>query len=238
MQRPGIHFVLAIMILTLTSQPAVAFDLRDYMPWLFGDDKKDQPRDTLEAPFRKEMDSQQKGRARQKAKNKELMDLYETKKPKRGNVSENVDQRHRSERQIALWVTEKVANALSFKPDNLEKQFRKLRPVFTTKAYQNYRRSLRQSQLLSNVRRRKLRMNALVEEDPFLIKEGSSQGVYKWRFDVPVMISFINRGADEAGNRQAMSQKLDVRVQVTRKQGREKNQGVIIERWQIESGGQ
>lgn len=238
MQHSAIFFALTVLIVSFGAQPAKALDLRDYMPWLFGEEKENAPEDTLEAPFREQMDSQQKDKARQKTDNKKLMDLYEKKKPTRGSTRENIDQRHRSERQIALWVTEKVANALSFKPGNPNRQFRKIQPFFTKKAYQSYRRSLRQRRLLSSVRNRGLRMNALVEDDPFLVEEGSKQGVYKWRFDVPVMISFIDRGAEKAGNRQAMSQKVNVRVQVTRKKGRDKMQGVVIERWRIDNAGQ
>lgn len=229
--------LIAVTMIVTAPQPAAALDLRDYMPWLFGDDKKDQPQDTLEAPFRGEMDSRQKGKAGQKNRNKELMQLYEKKKPMRGSTGDNVDQRHRSEQQMAMWVTERVANALSFKPGNIDEQFDQLRPAFTRTAYQNYRQSLQQRRLLNSVRNRSLRMNALVEDDPFLIEEGSKKGIYKWRFEVPVMISYLNRGTSQSGNSETMSKKLSVRLTITRKQGREKTDGVMIERWRIKDAG-
>ena len=234
MRYIGISIHVAIFLILSVPQPAGALDLGDYIPWLFEKAEKKQPQETMEAPFREEMDSQQKTNREKPGQNKQLIDLYEKNKTKNGNTRDSVDERHRSDQQIAQWVTEKVANALSLKPGNIDKQFQNLQPSFTKSAYTDYRRSLRNYKLLPHVRNRNFHMKALVEDDPFLIEEGSEKGIYKWRFETPVLISFTDSGATQAGNRQAASQNVTVRMQITRKPGRAKGEGVVVERWQID----
>ena len=222
-------FIVFFMILA-APQTAATSGLGVYLPWPFGGGGGNKPQETLKAPFRDEMDSQQKGNQRN-----ELMQLYKKQRPEHGSTSENVDQRHRSDEQIALWVTGKVANVLSFKSGNIDKQLKTLEESFTKSAYQAYRKSLRKQKLLENIRKHNLRLNALVEEDPFLTDEGSDKGVYKWHFKVPIMVSFIRPGASQASNRQAMSKKLSVRLTVSRKQESKQEEGVMIARWQMDA---
>ena len=231
----SISTFIAFFMILAAPQPAGASGMGDYLPWPFGGDAENKPQNTLEAPFRDEMDSQQKSRAGKGDQRNELMKLYEKQRPEHGSTSDNVDQRHRSDQQIAMWVMEKVSNALSFKSGNIDKHLKTLESFFTASAYQTYRKSLGKQELLKNIRNHDLRMNALVEEDPFLTEEGSDKGVYKWHFKVPVMVSYIKPGASRAGNRQAMSKKLIVRLTVSRKQESKQEEGVMIARWQMDA---
>lgn len=123
-----------------------------------------------------------------------------------------------SSAEISMYLTETIADALSFDRDNYSANTVAMRPTFTPEGYKAYTSFLTSAGFLSALQGQNLQSTAYAEESPIELTRGVYNGVYKWVFEVPVTVSFIPRSASGYDNNtiKAQNRRFLLRVQFAR----------------------
>ncbi|MCD8562945.1 MAG: DotI/IcmL family type IV secretion protein [Alphaproteobacteria bacterium] len=143
---------------------------------------------------------------------------------------------HRSPKEIGDWLMTAVSDSLSFEiPADGSKPLLKTE-YFTASGFHQFEEFLKQTGIQKVLDSRKYNLRSFVRNTPLLLNQGSVQGHYRWLFEVPVMVSYIETGDFKYGGvdktrKDPINQELTLTLQVSRvKEGGGKD-GVLIEIW-------
>lgn len=206
---------------------------------LFGassqDGKGPPPEKTLQAPFGNE-----RAVAPQTQSEKDLMTIYEHNGNDQ-NSTQSLGKAHRSPEQVGEWIAGTVAAALSINPETWKGDLQKLEPLFLPYGFQEYQKYLARTDLLASLTSSKMRLQAITDGTPTLLKEAPLDGVYHWVYRVPLLLTYYKQDMKriEKGERLvSQSQKVVVEVQIGRipldvRDVKKEALGVAIERWSV-----
>jgi hypothetical protein len=76
---------------------------------------------------------------------------------------------------------------------------------------------------------KKYYIRSFVQETPLLLNEGTVEGRYRWLYEVPVMISYMDRNMHGYKDVQPVSQTITLKIQVGRAADQSKD--ILIESW-------
>ncbi len=175
------------------------------------------PSDTLVAPF---ADPQRVEKSDEKA-------FYQ----RYTNVP--LDQPHLPNADIADWVKNNTAKMLNFKARNAGKTLSEMEGLFATASVRDqYLIFLQTAGITREVNAGTYNVQAYAHDVPTLITEGKINGTYRWRFDVPVMVSYVLvNGGDTPSNNQVVKQAV-IDIQIGRVTADDKRpDGLQIEYW-------
>lgn len=96
-----------------------------------------------------------------------------------------------STNDVASWVSEAVETAFSYDFVNYRLQLQNAQKYFTDYGWQQYMKGLTQSNNLLALKQRKLVGIANVVESPKLLVEGGLGGAYAWKFEIPVLMTYL-----------------------------------------------
>lgn len=143
-----------------------------------------------------------------------------------------LEEQHRTNAEIAEWLTEVISESLSFNADTYENVLRDSAQYFHQAGYDQYILFLQSGQVGETLRQGNLRMVNVVREAPFLLTKGSVDGRYKWLYEIPVLMSYMRQGSSGYGGNAPVSREVVVNVQI----GRYDNvgpQGLLIESFEV-----
>jgi hypothetical protein len=133
---------------------------------------------------------------------------------------------------ITNWVSSAVTDALTFTSGDVQGHARDSLQYFTPAGEEQYIAFLRDSNIYQNLDSGYYQLNSAVQLEPLLVGEQESNGLYKWLYDVQVMLSYLNAGTTSYDAALPQNQTLFLRVQVTRAEATDENDmGVRIELW-------
>lgn len=205
---------LCLVFYALTLSPAQAGLIEFLFPSL--KKQEEDPSQTLQAPF-----------ADKKAQSDHVP-------LKSGTLPENaiaLDQPHRNTSQIMEWVINATAGALTFNQTNTDELATK-QASFATSGYTQYEQFLTTNNIKKVVESGQYTIRSYVNDSPLLLNEGAANGTYHWLYQVPVVISYMNRtNKDYKGGGTATNQKMMITVQVGRSATTEDKMGLVIETW-------
>ncbi len=123
-----------------------------------------------------------------------------------------------SSAEISMYLTETIADALSFNQDNYATNTAAMQMYFTPEGYKAYTDFLTTAGFLSTLQGQNLQSSAYAEQPPVELTHGVYNGVYKWVYEVPVTVSFIPRNAEGYDNNaiKAQNRRFLLRVQFAR----------------------
>jgi hypothetical protein len=193
------------------------------------------PEKTLQAPF-----GNGKTAAPETDSQKNMMTIYEHNGDDQ-NSTESLDKAHRSPEQVGEWVAGAVTDALSINPPTWAEDSKKIESSFLPYGFQEYQSYLTRMGLLNSLQSSKMRLQAITDGTPTLLKEAPLDGTYHWVYRIPLLLTYYDQSIKkiEKGQRlSAQSQKVLVEVQVGRVPMDMKNlesevMGVVIERWSV-----
>ncbi len=91
------------------------------------------------------------------------------------------------------WAVEAVVNSYSFNFVNYEQVISNSAIYYTKAGYQNYRRSLIESNIANSVDRKKYILSAVPMSAPVVTKEKPTpDGVYNWQLQFPIQMNYQN----------------------------------------------
>lgn len=146
-----------------------------------------------------------------------------------------LDEPHRTARELSLWVSERVSEALTFDATNYDRQLQAAQSYFSPGGYEEFKTYLAQSNLRNTLQAGDQKVNVIVEQPPLLLNSGAVEGVFRWLYEVPVTISFTPRALKEFSPSAtgAEGRKLTVRLQLGRHDDAAVGEGVRIESWAV-----
>ncbi|PZP56542.1 MAG: hypothetical protein DI586_03320 [Micavibrio aeruginosavorus] len=145
-----------------------------------------------------------------------------------------MDKPHRTSEQVATWVEESIATALNIQ-NGWDEQQKKAAPLFDSYGIQEYKKYLDTSGILNNLSAHNLQLNSIADSASVLLSEGALSGTYHWLYQMPVMLTYYDRGTKTLKNNKlrVQNQKIMVRVQVGRVAKARDDTGIVIERWSV-----
>ncbi len=174
--------VLSVLCLGVVA-PASAGLLEFFFPSLR--EKGPDPMDTLQAPFA--LDPKAKPPA-------------ERPDPRNAKLPENhiaMSLPHRSSREIGSWLVSVLSESMTYDKGNYDASFNEIQKYFTPEGKAQYIKFLEDNSMMQVLKSGKYTMRAIVQETPLLLNEGALNGTYKWLFEVPVMVSYLEVGAGD-----------------------------------------
>jgi len=113
----------------------------------------------------------------------------------------NLANPHRTTDEILALGREMATDALSFKPEDMDKppegeknKLETLRPHFSDSAWKEYMAYMRDSRFLDMVYRNRYTASTIADGDIIMINSGPIAGSYRWAVQVPLLITFHQIG--------------------------------------------
>jgi hypothetical protein len=229
-------FLLAMGALVLSYSEAAYADsfLNRMFPSIFGapEPKKPGPEETLQAPF--STDGSAAGVTA--GSSSSLMQMYDSNGKKGGNTLD-LTTAHRSEEQLAEWVVGIVTSALTITPQSWAQDSQKFASGFSPYGLQEYKAHLDKTVMLKTLETNRLRLQAITDGAPVLLKEAAIDGTYHWLFKVPLILTYYDQGTrsiEKGQNVRSQTQRVTVQVQIGRIAAKPDEIGVAVERWIVQ----
>jgi hypothetical protein len=217
--------VLLALVFTLgvvTPQPAQAGWVEFFFPSL--KKKEYDPGLTMQAPFAvdpKELEKPQDPAAALKNPPPKFA-LPENKTP--------LDQPHRDALEISEWLTTVSSDVLTFDKADYRGKLDSTAKYFTAAGRDQYVKFLTDNNIIKVLDSGKFDVRSFVQEQPLLLNEGAVNGTYRWLFEVPMMVSYMEQGAKDYKNLEPVNQRMILTLQVGRVSTDQQGMGVLIER--------
>ncbi len=98
---------------------------------------------------------------------------------------------------VTAWTVEAVETAYSYNYMNYRAQLQDAQKYFTEYGWRNYMAGLTASNNLLALTERRMIFAAKVVDKPKLINEGILGGVYAWKFQMPLLVNFLEAPYDK-----------------------------------------
>jgi Type-IV b secretion system, inner-membrane complex component len=208
---------LIMMILMGSASTAQAGWLEFFFPSLRN--TVDQPSRTLVAPFAEQ------GQAIEKLPTAtSLPELPENRIP--------LDQAHRSASEMAEWLTMSVSEVLTFKNANLNDVLEQNKKYFDANGQAQFVAFMNEKNMTKVLETGNFNMHPFVQQTPLVLNQGVVDGRYRWLFEVPVMVSYLERGTKGyTKNTKPVNQEIVLTLQIGRTTDLSAGKDVVIERW-------
>lgn len=124
-----------------------------------------------------------------------------------------VDTPNMSQQDVINWVIDALQNALSFDFINFRAQLQNAQRYFTDFGWRNYMDAQKATNNFVALDTRKMVFLAQVIGQPTLVTQGILGGAYAWKFDMPVIMTYLYPPYDDKSR---YTNSLDVSVVVQR----------------------
>ncbi|MAI61998.1 MAG: hypothetical protein CBB87_05830 [Micavibrio sp. TMED27] len=139
---------------------------------------------------------------------------------------------HRQPREMADVTSTIISNSLVFQEKDYEKTLERILTTFDEQGKEEYKSFLNTSKILRVLKTEKFFVRSFVSGTPILMNSGPIDGRYRWLFDVPIMISYMNNGISEyKAGEEPTNQRMTIRIQLGRTADAPSDTGVMVERW-------
>lgn len=144
-----------------------------------------------------------------------------------------LDQPHRSDGDITSWVITSVSRALTFQETDYQKEINQsVNLFFTSSAATQYKTFLQETKILEILAGKQYRVNSFTQGDPILVNEGALSGRYRWLYEVPIMVSYMDRYGFDYREKNAVNQNYMLQIQIGRSSDESVDgEGIKIESW-------
>lgn len=126
-----------------------------------------------------------------------------------------------TDEEVLNWATSAVTKAYSMSFANYGQQLNDLKIRFTDAGWRGYEQALERSGFLDSLLKNQYVTSAVPKQAPVVVAKGTVNGVYGWRLQIPVIVTFTS-----ASN--SSSQDINVEVTVVRRDESENPSGLGI----------
>lgn len=141
---------------------------------------------------------------------------------------------HRTRKEIQSWLNMVIPESLSFDASSFPKVSNQVKGYYTVSGFKQYQEYLQASEIPSSLKNNNYRMGVFIEELPLKLNALSSDGIYRWLYQIPITISFLPKNTTNLlGQEQAVNRKLNLRVQLRRVKLPNDPNAVQIESWTV-----
>lgn len=126
-----------------------------------------------------------------------------------------------SSHEVLNWVTEVVTKSYSMSFANYAQQLSDIKSNFTDAGWRGYEQALERGGFIERLLSQQYVTTAVPNQAPVIVAEGLVNGVYGWRLQVPLTVTFQSASANT-------SQTIQVEVTVVRRPETENPKGLGI----------
>ena len=138
---------------------------------------------------------------------------------------------HRADAAISEWLVTAASEAMMFTQDDYKQDMAQTMLNFDAAGRKEYEAFLAEKSILQVLESKKFYIRCFVQEVPLLLNEGAVQGRYRWLFEVPMMLSYMDRGMTDYKKADPVSQRVVLTIQIGRSPDAQNTGGLVIERW-------
>lgn len=142
-----------------------------------------------------------------------------------------LDQPHRADAAISEWLVTAASEAMMFTQDDYKQDMAQTTRNFDAAGRKEYEAFLLEKSILQVLESKKFYIRCFVQELPLLLNEGAVQERYRWLFEVPMMLSYMDRGMTDYKKADPVSQRVILTIQIGRSPDAQNAGGLVIERW-------
>ena len=207
-------FALVLVPAAVVSETARAEKtfLQKWLPALFPDPNAPPgPEETLIAPFE-----------------------YQKAQPNLGDEPGNaagLDRIHLNTQEVRRWVEHAISETTTFDNADYQQSFRETQPYFSSAGHQQYADFLRSTGVMQILASNEYFVRSFVEDIPVLLNEGVVDSRYRWLFQVPVTLTYMERSMENYEEYNPVSQQMSITIQVGRSGDAAGEDGIVIETW-------
>lgn len=205
---------LSLVVVSGVSSPAQAGWLEFFFPTLAKQEPS--PSETLQAPFAYD-DKMQAPTA-----------------PSGTNLPVNavpLNQAHRSNAAVSDWVKGIIPDVMTIAGADYNVELEKSAPYFDATGREQFKTFLEEKGIMKVLQSQKYHVRSFVQDGPFFLNEGELSGTYHWLFEVPVMVTYLDRAMTDYKTADPLSQRVMLTVQVGRSASAANAEGLLLERW-------
>ena len=213
--------VLCAAFVFVSPQPAYAKKsfFEAMFGWLTPEPEGPDPAETLRAPF--SYDTPRTG------------DIEGDVAPKPTNVVP-LKHAHTNEAEIGKWLVTAVSDAMSYKVGDEPDISKPNSKYFAQSGLEQYKDFLVKNNIQKVVESGRYNIRSFVKETPLLLNSGSANDRFRWLYEIPVMVSYMDAQTFDYKSSDPVNQHIVLTVQVGRfaETGDEQNNfEVLIETW-------
>lgn len=145
-----------------------------------------------------------------------------------------LDRPHRHQSQIGDWLEDVVSRALTISVNDIEEQEHLIRQSMDENAWAGYSHFIDTNRVRDIVRTNHVDLKSYVDNNPLLLSEGVVNGRYRWLFEVPVTMTFLQSGLKSYKNVKPVNWYIKLTVQVGRVVPDIAPDDLMLESWQVE----
>lgn len=138
-----------------------------------------------------------------------------------------LEKAHRTDKELKNWVNTVVSESLSFNKDSYSRVLQEIRPYYTVSGFKQYQDYLTSSGVIDSINKSGYQMGVYAEQPPLLMNGSSIKGVYRWLYQIPITVSFLQNGKNIA------NRELTLRVQIRRVKLEDDPNAIQIESWAV-----
>lgn len=211
--------VLSFSLLLMVSMAEQAHAQKSFWDAMFGwmkePDNSPDPAETLQAPFAYGGASEQKNA------------VVEQKR----TTAVPLEHAHTNEAVVGKWLIEAVSESLSYKITDTQDVYDKNAVFFSPSGLAQFRTFMEQNNIQKVLDSKRFNVRSFVKEDPLLLNSAKAEGRFRWLFEVPLMVSYMDAKDFNYKEDDPVNQHLVLTVQVGRVAQADNELGVLIETW-------
>lgn len=123
---------------------------------------------------------------------------------------------HRSPAHLAEWITTVSSEILTFEKSDYREEIKLRKNYFDSSGLREYVAFLQERNIIKILEDGTFHVRSFVEEQPLLLNEGVVDGRYRWLYEVPVMVSYMNKGMKTYKKADAVNQRIILKIQIGR----------------------
>lgn len=123
---------------------------------------------------------------------------------------------HRSPAHLAEWITTVSSEILTFEKSDYRSEMKDRKDRFDSNGLREYVAFLQERNIIKILEDGTFQVRSFVEEPPLLLNEGVVDGRYRWLYEVPVMVSYMNKNMKTYKKADAVNQRIILKIQIGR----------------------
>lgn len=141
------------------------------------------------------------------------------------------DKPHRMAVDISEWLVTVVSESITFEEPRYQDDLKKTVHYFSKNGRESYRSFMSEQGVAGILESKKYYIRNFVEEVPILLNEGPVDGRYRWLYEVPVMLTYMDRSMLDYKGFEPETRHFLLTVQIGRSPETDEEIGVLVERW-------
>jgi len=188
-------------------------------------DTSDDPSNTLRAPFAEKLEKPE-GETTEGGEG-----TTEVNAQSQSTLTVPMHLSHRSDREIAQWVTTAVSEAITFEDADYVTEMEEHRKIFDAKGWEQFQAFLTETSMIKVIESDRYQMRSYVRGTPILLNEGAVSKRYRWLYEVSANISYLERNVSDYKDVEPQNRSIKILVQIGRTKDADNEEGLLLERW-------